>query len=958
MKHAPPLLSVMSALIGLHCALPALPASAQKKTAKPPAAPVRKPVPAPAKPAAKAKPVAPMAKQSPGSIDARSEAIRLVPPTAHNLMVYDLQFTPDGKYAITRATDRALGIWEIATGRLVRRLPSETQIEMMALAPDGQSIVVSDRLGMWTVWDLRRAVAARIFDPFPAEERKPNEIKKVEMHPQGRFAAVLYNHGLGNNSLFLIDPTGGKRALANMPEFLNVDFFAFTPDGNSLYVEEAYAGKILVDLATGKATKAADRPTVYTVPAPRYKYEGKLWESGPVKIIDPASGQVAGVIEPLRAAIAPVIGFLPDPRFALYRQEDDVIAWDMVENVPVNRIKGLNEYGRSQVRLSDDGTRAIFTSPDNIGDGPTPTRCLVRDVSTGDVLLEVSETMRLTTAVLSSDNRLLAIGYLTRKGDAPGSFQGHLQIWDMAEKKKLASLDTELASSFLFLPGNERIVVGGRNLNIAVYDWASGDQLMKRAMGGDGAVSVDNLMLSPTGKDRVLFTSWNGTLVEFDLKTRGVVRNFYEGGDYAGSQIALSPDRTRLAYGSSDGNILLYDLRTEKAPVPLSGHSDGIRALRFTPDNKRLVSSADDGTTRIWDSATHTEVSSYVFVRDKSAKATDLPGWLAFNRGGNFEGSEMASRSVHFAKGLQTYAVEQFYDQFYRRGLTRTSFTDAPPQAVASLDDALKTGTPPTVRIVSPTASAANSPTVEITVEATEQAGGGVKAIRLYHNDRLVGGPAALRGIAVEAVSGQTTTKKFTVPLAAGENSFRAVAYSKTDLESKPSSVVLSYQPAQIRKPTLYVLSVGINKYTDATMNLSYARPDAEAIADFFSKTPGESALFSRIQVSRLTDEQATGAAILGGIATVGKESTPDDVVLVYLAGHGETAGGVWHFLPAEMRQMALPERVTQLGIPWPKVEDAIGKINARKIVLVVDACKSGAALGAKTRGTDDSQQT
>ena len=220
--------------------------------------------------------------------------------------------------------------------------------------------------------------------------------------------------------------------------------------------------------------------------------------------------------------------------------------------------------------------------------------------------------------------------------------------------------------------------------------------------------------------------------------------------------------------------------------------------------------------------------------------------------------------------------------------------------------------------------------------------------------------PSALRGIGIEAVSGRATTKKFTVVLENGANEFRAVAYSNTDMESVPAVATVNFARNAVAKPVLHVLSVGVNLYKDPAMNLAYARPDAEALADFFdaakSNTGSGSGLFARVQMARLMDGEATGAAILKSLNGLAATAQSGDVVLIYLAGHGETADNAWYFLPSEMRQMALTERVKEFGIPWSRIEAAVGKIPARKIVLVVDACKSGAIVNGVRGGVGEQQ--
>lgn len=66
------------------------------------------------------------------------------------------------------------------------------------------------------------------------------------------------------------------------------------------------------------------------------------------------------------------------------------------------------------------------------------------------------------------------------------------------------------------------------------------------------------------------------------------------------AQVAWSPDGTRLATGSHDKTIRLWDAATGKELATLSGHIGHVSDVAWSPDGKRLASTGDDGTVRIW----------------------------------------------------------------------------------------------------------------------------------------------------------------------------------------------------------------------------------------------------------------------------------------------------------------------------------------------------------------------
>ena len=47
----------------------------------------------------------------------------------------------------------------------------------------------------------------------------------------------------------------------------------------------------------------------------------------------------------------------------------------------------------------------------------------------------------------------------------------------------------------------------------------------------------------------------------------------------------------------------------------LTGHSDWVLSVAFSPDGKRVASGSGDGLVKIWDTKTGVQVSSFVEVR-------------------------------------------------------------------------------------------------------------------------------------------------------------------------------------------------------------------------------------------------------------------------------------------------------------------------------------------------------
>jgi hypothetical protein len=91
------------------------------------------------------------------------------------------------------------------------------------------------------------------------------------------------------------------------------------------------------------------------------------------------------------------------------------------------------------------------------------------------------------------------------------------------------------------------------------------------------------------------------------------------------TSVTFTRDGARLASGSQDRTIRIWDLATGGLLRPLEGHTDTVGAVCFSPDGRQLFSGGHDRTVRVWDAQTgrllqtlqgHTQPVTRVVVSD------------------------------------------------------------------------------------------------------------------------------------------------------------------------------------------------------------------------------------------------------------------------------------------------------------------------------------------------------
>lgn len=463
---------------------------------------------------------------------------------------------------------------------------------------------------------------------------------------------------------------------------------------------------------------------------------------------------------------------------------------------------------------------------------------------------------------------------------------------------------------------------------------------------------------------------------------------------------AFSPDNVYFA--NEESGISVYEIKTWKELINMSNcknpffSSDGkylagyydnptnvecalynvgswkeVRRIRvlvrpvlsfFSSDNSKIICLEKTGIVRCYSVETGELLSSSL--------ANSSGDWLTYTPEGWFDGSEDGiNKFVHVTNGMETTDLDQLSETLYRPDLVAAKLCGENVSGNASLDGVtagsskdgtvleklVSTGNPPRVIFVHPHADSVSR---DVTVNFTVQdQGGGIGAVYLSLNGKviqiaegsrkfaLVGGDAKV----AQSGGGKTVTYAHTLSLQNGENIIEAYAMNSAGkIESRKASTKITWRGAT-QKPSLYVLSVGVNDYRDRNLRLDYAVPDASAMAESFRVAKGK--LYDAVNITTVLNADVTAEGISAAFDAVSQKVSADDVFVLYISGHGMThTDGDYYFIPVDFRYRN-SDSIPQEGISKRFITENLSKIKAQKTLVILDTCNSGSFINASARG-------
>jgi WD40 repeat protein len=491
------------------------------------------------------------------------------PPTVNTLA-----YTPDGTKILTGNNASTIHLWDVATGAVLHTWTAPAAVNSVAIAPDGTKFAAGMTSNDILLWNLGDYSAA----------------------------GTLGGHTSGVNAV-VFSPDSQKLASASADKSVRIWRVS---DGISLQTLTDTAG-------VGSVVFAADNVTVCS---------GN--NSGVIRIWNATTGgaalrSITGSAGFSSQTIALTISPDGTRLSAGYAQTDTKIhTWRINDAAPLLTV----ETGFTVASLVSDGTQIYSTDAANhvniwasanlasAGALPIPFASAVSTVTTNptgsvvvtgsydgqvkfwnpitgallSTIVPVSGTTaadKINALAFSRDGTQFAIAGVVPNSSF-GNDVGYLWIYKAADNT-LIRVVTVTASSLAYTQGDTMLAAGvGNNINL---------------------YQTSNMALVQT------LTGHTGTV----------------------NAIAISPDGTKLASGSSDSTVKTWNLATFLPLRTLAGHVGSILSVNFSPDGLTLADAGSDSKSLLWrieDGAklqtfTHTEsVQTAVISRDGKQVAT------------------------------------------------------------------------------------------------------------------------------------------------------------------------------------------------------------------------------------------------------------------------------------------------------------------------------------------------
>jgi len=377
----------------------------------------------------------------------------------------------------------------------------------------------------------------------------------------------------------------------------------------------------------------------------------------------------------------------------------------------------------------------------------------------------------------------------------------------------------------------------------------------------------------------------------------------------------------------------MWEVASGKCIKILSCSSPAVN-IEFIEGN--LLISYEDGSIGIWDIQNSKELlRSYYFDGDPNK-------WVHIHPSGLFDASPEAMDMMYWIKGFEVIEFTQLKDRYWLPDIWKKVISG---ETLPEVGDMQKLKLYPEVEL--------ESTGLEDISISLKKRDGGYGAVKVFLNGKEIN--TDIRGSNFNPNAEKQTIYlniKDHPYLINGENDLKVIASSEYGVDSRGVVLSILNDKKEIVEPNFYGIIIGIGDYANSAINLKYPVQDADATSQAITLA-AKNLFKDRAHIFTLTSKTQNKPSkqnIKEIFDNISKKAKSDDIVFVYLAGHGiSTSGdkGDFYFLTADAKsansEAYQDEVIRQLtSISSIEFVEWIKNIPALKQVMILDACGSG----------------
>jgi WD40 repeat protein len=896
----------------------------------------------------------------------QTQRLELKVPLAHSDAITAIAFSPDGRYALSGSADNHLRLWEVATGREVRSFTGHAdKVIAAAFSPDGKHILSAAQDYSLKTWDVvsGRPLHTVTGDFHEAAAFSPPAVRAVGHLQKGRALGSSHpqesphppetrrlDHGRGLQRRRQVRALGGRRqdgAVVGSRHGQNGahldgarggrEHGGAEPRRHACPVGQPHRGDAPVGRRDGPSR--ADLPQAdgrHHLPGLRPRRQARhfrLQRRGDAVVGGPHGREVRTFLgyKPISHAV-----FSPDGRHVLSGNHaagsGSITLWDAATGEEA-QFFGWDHYRVTAAHFSPDGNYFLLG-------GLGKTTKLWGTTTGKEVPAAAPPADSAACFTFSPDSRYL--------------FADHhhsIRMWELATGREIRTF-TGHTQPIRFLtasPDGKYVFSGSLDSTLKQWEVATGQAVHTTRVPS----SFTSLALSADGK-YALSGSENGVIRLWELASDKTLQTF-EGHTSGITVVAFSGDGKYILSGSRDNTMKQWEAATGREVRAFAGHSGSVNSVAFSHRNRYALSGSGDGTAKLWEVGTGKEVCTVVILNDNE--------WAVTTPGGLFNASDGAMQLLYYVNGLETIELAQLKDRYYEPGLFQ-KLLDTSGEKLRDVQGLGEVAPTPAIGLSQPAPH-----TLDIVLT---NRGGGIGRVPVFLNGREAFADARLLAGPELAALQKAPSLRLSVPIGRSPlfrpglvNQAEVRAYNAEGyLVSRPAyletPVSRGVQPdstdsiAPVRsayQPHLYAVIVGVSQYHNPELNLRFSSKDAQDMARAI-QTAGKHLFGDRIHVNLLHSEaeagsQPTRANIIGALQGVARQATHEDVLVVYLSGHGTNYGGQdgdFYYLTQEASSLTLADPALRetSALSSHYLTETFKQILAQKQLFIVDACASG----------------